>query len=208
MIYVYPAEHLNTGPAVDRFAGMINDTAKSFPKVLVGSDAGIFNDILDLIKRDGIILVSLIFIFVGVFIWITLRSFKEMVFCYGPFLLALPLFIGLMGLTGVKFNIFNIALIPAFIAVGIEIPIQLMQRAREIKSGIKAVRDIAVGLQLSLATTAIGFGILVFTRAGVLKSLGWISIMATVSIWLVGLFLQPAILELWFFKNRASFEKK
>ena len=88
--------------------------------------------------------------------------------------------------------------------MGIEIPIQLMQRAREIQSGKKAVRDIAVGLQLSLLTTAIGFGTLVFTRAGVLKSLGWISIMATLSIWLVGVFLQPAILDRWFFRKRKT----
>lgn len=201
LIYVYPAEHLNTGPAVDRFAHMIADVQEKFPNVLVGSDAGIFNDILDLIKHDGVILLSLIFVFVGVFIFITLRSFKEAVLCYGPFLFALPMFIGIMAITGVKFNIFNIALLPAFIAVGIEIPVQLMQRAREVKSGFKAARDLAVGLQLSLVTTAIGFGTLVFTRAGVLKSLGWISLMATFCIWISGVFLQPAILERYFKKQ-------
>lgn len=204
LVYVYPAEHLNTGPAVDRFAKMISDAQTKFPNVLVGSDAGIFNDILDLIKRDGGILLSLIFIFVGVFIFITLRNLRETFFCYAPFLFSLPVFVGLMAITGVKFNIFNVALIPAFIAVGIEIPIQLMQRSREVQSGFKAVRDVAVSLQLSLLTTAIGFGTLVFTRAGVLKSLGWISLMATLAIWLVGVFLQPAILERFFYKKTKS----
>ncbi|MBM4304468.1 MAG: hypothetical protein FJ112_09090 [Deltaproteobacteria bacterium] len=204
LIYVYPAEHLNTGAAVDRFAKMINEVGVKFPNTLVGSDAGIFNDILELIKRDGLVLLSLIFVFVGVFIFVTLRSLKEAFYCYVPFLLSMPVFIGMMGITGVKFNIFNVALLPAFIAVGIEIPIQLMQRTREIHSGFRAVRDIAVSLQLSLLTTAIGFGTLVFTRAGVLKSLGTISLMATAAIWIVGVFLQPAILERVFRESGSS----
>lgn len=183
---------------------MINEVGVKFPNTLVGSDAGIFNDILELIKRDGLVLLSLIFVFVGVFIFVTLRSFKEAFYCYVPFLLSMPVFIGMMGITGVKFNIFNVALLPAFIAVGIEIPIQLMQRTREIHSGFRAVRDIAVSLQLSLLTTAIGFGTLVFTRAGVLKSLGTISLMATAAIWIVGVFLQPAILERVFRESGSS----
>jgi uncharacterized protein len=202
LVYVYPAEHLNNGPAVARFAGMIKDVEANITDLVSGSDAGIFSDILGLIQRDGIILLGLIVLFVGIFIWINLRSIPEAMLCYLPFLLTLPVSIGVMALFGVKFNMFNTALLPAFVAVGIEIPIQLMQRARETKSGFKAVRDIAVGLQLSLITTAIGFGTMVFTRAGVLKSMGWISLMAIGSIWIIGLFLQPAILERYYLRRR------
>ncbi|MBI4403649.1 MAG: MMPL family transporter [Deltaproteobacteria bacterium] len=204
LLYVYPAEHLNNAQSVGKFASMIKDVEKQFPNLVSGSDVGIFSDILSLIERDGIILFSLIILFVGVFIYANLRSLRETLLCYIPFLAALPMSIGVMALFGVKFNIFNTALLPVFIGVGVEIPIQLMQRAREIRSGFKAVRDIAVSLQLALVTTVLGFGILVFPRAGVLKSLGWISMIALGVIWIVGIFIQPAILE-WFYRRSKAY---
>jgi len=198
LLYVYPAEHLNTGGAVGRFAAMIKDVEAHFPNIVSGSDAGIFSEILDLIKRDGVVLLALIVVLIGVFIWINLRDLTHTLLSYVSFLISMPMGIGLMAIFGVKFNIFNVALLPVFIAAGIEIPIQLMQRAGEIKSGYKGVHDIAVSLQLSLMTTMVGFGILVFTRAGILKSLGWMSILMIGAGWWVGLFLHPAILERYF----------
>ncbi len=198
LLYVYPTEHLNTGGAVNRFAGMINDVDAHFPDIVSGSDAGIFSEILELIKRDGLVLMMLIVVLIGVFIWINLRDLTHTLLSYVSFLISMPLGIGLMALFGVKFNIFNVALLPVFIAAGIEIPIQLMQRAGEIKSGYKGVHDIAVSLQLSLLTTLVGFGVLIFTRAGILKSLGWMSILMILSGWWVGLFIHPAILERYF----------
>lgn len=198
LIYIYPAERLNNGPAVHRFAAMIKDVESHFPNIVSGSDAGIFSEILELIKRDGAILLVLIIVFIGVFIWINLRDWKHTLLSYVSFLVSLPAGIGLMALFGVKFNIFNVALLPVFIAAGVEIPIQLMQRSGEIKSGYQGVRDIAVSLQLALLTTAVGFGVLVFTRAGILKSMGWMSILIIGAGWYVGLFVHPALLERYF----------
>ncbi len=202
LIYVYPVEHLDNAKSVAKFAAFIKDVETRFPDLISGSDVGIFSDILDLVKRDGTIILLLILVFVGIFMWINLRSFTEAVLCYVPFILSLPIGIGLMALFKVEFNIFNTAILPALVAVGIEIPIQLMQRAREVKSGFKAVNDVAVSLQLSLLTTFIGFGTLVFTRAGVLKSLGWISLLSIAAIWFVGIFVQPAILERFYQRSR------
>ncbi|MCB0405409.1 MAG: hypothetical protein KDD51_11540, partial [Bdellovibrionales bacterium] len=38
-------------------------------------------------------------------------------------------------------------------------------------------------------------GVLIFSRTGVLRSLGWLAFLGTLSIWWVGLFLLPAVLE-------------
>lgn len=208
LLYVYPTEHLNTGPAVDRFARMIKDVESHFPNIVSGSDAGIFSEILKLIERDGVILLVLIVIFIGVFLWVNLRDIKHTILSYVSFLISLPAGIGLMAIFGVKFNIFNVALLPVFIAAGVEIPIQLMQRSGEIKSGFQGVRDIAVSLQLSLLTTAVGFGVLIFTRAGILKSMGWMSLLIIGAGWAVGLFLHPALLERYFLWEKRRENKK
>jgi predicted RND superfamily exporter protein len=102
---------------------------------------------------------------------------------------------GLMTLFGVKFNIFNICIIPTFVAMGIDVPIHIVHRARECGSGFKAARDLATSINLALMTAAVGFGVLIFARAGVLKSLGWIALLGTAAIWWIGLFMLPAFLE-------------
>ena len=195
LIYLYPAMNLNTGENVQIWADTVRSIERQFPNLVTGSDAVIFSDILDLIKHDGILLMSLIFISVGLFLWLIVKDLKFASLSYFTFMLALPVGVGLMAIFGVKFNIFNTAVIPAFIAIGIEIPVNIMQRTKEIGSGFQATRDVAVSNQLSLLTTMVGFGVLVFTRAGVLQSLGWISIMMTLAVWWVGIFILPAFLE-------------
>ncbi len=203
LLYLYPAYKLDNAPAVNAYASMIKGIESQYPSILTGSDVVIFSDILDVIKHDGIILLTLMILAIGGFIWMNLGSLRDTLLCYVPFLAALPVGVGLMALFQVKFNIFNMAILPAFIAVGVEVPIHIMQRTREIGSGFKAVRDIAVSLHLALFTTAVGFGILIFTRAGVLKSLGWIALMATAAVWWVGMFVLPAFLER-FYKKRGE----
>lgn len=195
LIYLYPAVSLSELVGVKKYAKMIRSIEERFPNVLTGSDAVIFSDILDLIGADGSKILLAIFLSVGLFIWLNVRKVNDSLLSYLPLLIALPVGMGLMVLFGVKFNIFNICIIPTFVAMGIDVPIHIVHRAKECGSGFKAARDLATSINLALMTAGVGFGVLIFARAGVLKSLGWIALLGTVGIWWVGLFMLPAFLE-------------
>lgn len=195
LLYLYPAINLSNAHGVRTYARMVRDLEAEFPNILTGSDAVIFGDILDLINRDGSIVLLVILLAVGLFIWLNLRRWDDTLASYLPLVLAFPFGMGLMVLFGVKFDIFNICIIPAFVAIGIDIPIHLVHRAREASSGYKSVRDLAAASNLALMTTALGFGILIFADTGILRSLGWVALLGTFSIWWVGMFLLPAYLE-------------
>jgi predicted RND superfamily exporter protein len=195
LIYLYPAVSLSELVGVKNYANMIRDIEQRFPNVLTGSDAVIFSDILDLISRDGSSILLAIFMSVGFFIWLNVRKVSDSLLSYLPLLIALPVGMGLMVLFKVKFNIFNIAIIPTFVAMGIDVPIHIVHRARECGSGFKAARDLATSINLALMTAGVGFGVLIGARAGVLKSLGWIALLGTIGIWWIGLFMLPAFLE-------------
>lgn len=195
LLYLYPAVSLSTAQGVKTYAHMVRDLETQFPQILTGSDAVIFNDILDLINRDGTIVLFVILFAVGLFIWLNLRRWDDTLLSYLPLVASFPVGMGLMALFGVRFDIFNICIIPAFVAIGIDIPIHLVHRAREVGSGYKSVRDLAAASNLALMTTALGFGILVFAKTGILRSLGWVALLGTFSIWWVGMFILPAILE-------------
>ncbi len=195
LLYVYPGIPMGDAVNIARYAGMLKAVETEFPQLLMGSDAVIFSDILDLIRHDGLIILAVIFISVGFFIWLNTRRMADTIASYVPLLLALVVGMGLMAIFGVPFNILNITIIPSFVALGIDVPIHLVHRAHETGSGFKAARDMAPSINLAMGTSAIGFGILVFARAGVLRSLGEIALLGTVAIWWVGLFLLAAVLE-------------
>jgi len=195
LIYIYPAVSLSELSGVKKYAAMIRSIEERFPNVLTGSDAVIFSDILDLIGKDGAKILIAIFLCVGLFIWINVRKVNDTLLSYLPLLISLPVGMGLMVVFGVKFNIFNICIIPTFVAMGIDVPIHIVHRTRECGSGFKAARDLATSINLALMTAGVGFGVLIGARAGVLKSLGWIALLATLAIWWVGLFMLPAFLE-------------
>lgn len=202
LVYVYPAVNLGNAKDVAAFAGMMKEVERQFPNLLSGSDAVIFSDILDLIKHDGSIILVVIFVAVGFFIWLNTRRLDDTLASYVPLLISFVVGMGLMAIFGVQFNILNITIIPSFVALGIDVPIHLVHRARETGSGFKAGRDMAPSINLAMGTSVIGFGILIFARAGVLKSLGEIAIMGTVAIWWVGLWLLAAVLE-WRLRRRS-----
>lgn len=195
LIYLYPAVSLSELVGVKKYAAMIRDIEGRYPNALTGSDAVIFSDILDLISRDGFKILLAIFLSVGFFIWLNVRNLRDSLMSYLPLLLALPVGMGLMVVFGVKFNIFNICIIPTFVAMGIDVPIHIVHRARECGSGFKAAKDLATSINLALMTAGVGFGVLIAARAGVLKSLGWIALLGTAAIWWIGLFMLPAFLE-------------
>jgi predicted RND superfamily exporter protein len=202
LLYVYPSVPLGDAVNIAKYAGMLKAIEAQFPDLLMGSDAVIFSDILDLIRRDGSIILVVIFLSVGFFIWLNTRRLGDTVASYAPLLLALIVGMGLMAIFGVPFNILNITIIPSFVALGIDVPIHLVHRAHETGSGFKAARDMAPSINLAMGTSAIGFGILIFARAGVLRSLGEIALLGTIAIWWVGLFLLAAVLE-WRLRRRS-----
>lgn len=202
LLYLYPAIKLSTAQGVRTYASMIRDCETRYPQLVSGSDAVVFSDILDLMNHDGILILIAIVISVGIFIWINVRDIRETLICYVPLLLAFVVGTGLMALIGVKFNIFNVAIIPSFVALGIDVPLHIVHRAREVKSGHRAARDLASSINLALSNQAVGFGVLIFARAGVLKSLGWLALLGSVGIWWVGLMILPAFLE-WSYRRSA-----
>ncbi len=195
LVYVYPAVKLYTLDGVRTYTKMIRDVEKNFPNVLTGSDTVIFNDILDLMSHGGVIILFVIIFWVAFFIYLNTRNFELMLLNYVPLILSFAIGMGLMAILGVKFNIFNLALIPSFVALAIDVPLHIVHRAKETSSGYVAARDLTASINLALLNQAIGFGVLILARAGVLKSLGAITLLASLSIWWVGLFLLPAFLE-------------
>ena len=131
-----------------------------------------------------------------------LLVFGFMLLTHGRFELAfinfLPMFIswlwilGIMGILGLKFNIINIIISTFIFGLGDDYSIFIMDGlSREYKLGQKNLNSYKTSILLSVFTTTIGIGVLIFAEHPALKSIAAITIIGMTTVLLISFIVQP-----------------
>jgi 1-acyl-sn-glycerol-3-phosphate acyltransferase len=135
--------------------------------------------------------------------WMTsLLVFAVLLLTYGRIELALVSFIpmviafiwilGIMGLTGLQFNIVNIILSALIFGLGDDYSLFIMDGLlQEYKTGKKNLSSYKSSIVLSAITTLAGLGVLIFAKHPALRSIAAISIAGIISVVLVAQVLIP-----------------
>jgi len=111
--------------------------------------------------------------------------------------------VGIMGIFGISFNIFNIIILTFIFGLGIDYSIFMMRGLlQDYKYGIKDISSYRVSIILSSITTLAGIGVLIFAKHPALKSIALMSIIGIFSVVVVNFILLPAI-----FKWLVSYKK-
>ena len=110
----------------------------------------------------------------------------------------LPMFIswlwilGIMGILGLKFNIINIIISTFIFGLGDDYAIFIMDGlSQEYKFGQKNLNSYKVSIFLSVLTTTIGIGVLIFAQHPALKSIAIITIIGMLTVLLISFVIQP-----------------
>lgn len=191
-VLVYTNDVLHEADGIRNFTNTILKVKEMFPGVKVGSDARIFNEILDHVITDGRI-VMLLFI-AGCFflMWGDFRNVRGALSLTCQLVLGLLFLVAFMGLFGVPFSILNVSMIPAVLAAGIDMGVHVRHHELEKKSGaLAAAKSIASAVQLGAVTTMIGFGALFLAEAKMLNGIAWISVLGQISMYLVCMVIWP-----------------
>ncbi len=110
--------------------------------------------------------------------------------------------VGLMGLFGVEFNIFNIVICTFVFGLGIDHSIFITRGyLQDFKYGEKGVRSYKTSILLSAITTIVGFGVLIFAEHPALRSIATMSVIGIFSVVLVAFTLQPLLFD-WMILSR------
>lgn len=132
----------------------------------------------------------------------SLLVFGFMLLSHGRFELAiinfLPMFIswlwilGIMGIFGLKFNIINIIISTFIFGLGDDYAIFIMDGlSQEYKFGNKNLNSYKTSIFLSVVTTTIGIGVLVFAQHPALKSIAVITIIGMITVLFISFIVQP-----------------
>ncbi len=162
------------------------------------------NRIVDDIRKDFSLLVNLCLIFVTLTLIIAMGRFETGLIAAIPMLVSWVWTLGFMGITGIKFNIFNIIVSTFIFGLGVDYSILMMQGLLlEYKYGQKDLSAYKTSIFLSSATTIIGVGVLILARHPALNSIAIISVIGLLNVVLLSFLLEPVLFR-WLVRKKGK----
>jgi len=117
---------------------------------------------------------------------------------------ALPIFltwfitVGIMGLLNIQFNIFNIIICTFIFGLGVDYSIFITNGLlNELKTGEKVLRTHRTSILLSVITTVLGVGVLIFAKHPALYSISSVTLIGILSAVTIAFTLQPLLFRLF-----------
>lgn len=112
--------------------------------------------------------------------------------------------IGLMGMFGLQFNVFNIIVCTLIFGIGVDYSIFMTSALqKEYTFGKIELPSYRTSILLSVATTILGIGVLIFAKHPALKSIALIAIIGIFSAMMITFILQPLVFH-FFVTNRVK----
>ncbi|PLX05681.1 MAG: hypothetical protein C0598_13950 [Marinilabiliales bacterium] len=154
----------------------------------------ITSELMDVLNDNfnRLIIISLAFVFI--ILLLAYGRIELTIITMIPVLISWIWTVGIMGVFGISFNIFNIIILTFIFGLGIDYSIFMMRGLlQDYKYGIKDMSSYRVSIILSSITTLAGIGVLIFAKHPALQSIAMMSIIGIFSVVLINFILLPAI---------------
>jgi uncharacterized protein len=150
------------------------------------------------LKNDFNNLIGYSLVVVLVLLLLFYRSFSLTLVTAVPIFLTWFITIGIMGVLKIEFNIFNIIISTFIFGLGIDYCIFITNgMLTEYRTGAKVLPVYKTSILLSVLTTMLGVGVLIFAKHPALYSISLVSIIGIFSAMLVAFTLQPLLFTLF-----------
>lgn len=149
------------------------------------------------LKTDFNSLLKYSFIAVILILLLFYRSFELTFITILPIGITWLITVGVMGLLKIDFNIFNIIISTFIFGLGVDYSIFIANGlSKQYKNGSTELPVYKTSILLSVITTVLGIGVLIFAKHPALKSISLVSIIGIISAMMVTFTLQPLIFRL------------
>lgn len=157
---------------------------------------------VDLLRKDFGTLVMVSMIIVFLIILLSLGRIELTMVTYLPMLISWIWTLGIMGILGLKFTIFNVVITTFVFGLGVDYSIFITRGLlQEFKTGERNLDSYKTSILLSALTTIAGVGVLIFAVHPALKSIAVVSVIGIFSVVLNAYTLQP-MLFYWLIRQR------
>ncbi len=160
------------------------------------------DNLVRVLKEDFNLLVKLSLAIVFLILLLSFGRIELALLTFIPMSVSWLWTLGIMGILGIKFTIFNIIISTFIFGLGIDYSIFIMRGLlQDYKYGIKNLDSYKTSIFLSGVTTITGIGVLIFAQHPALKSMAVLSIIGILSVIIISYTLEPALFNL-FLLNR------
>ncbi|PNQ74659.1 glycerol acyltransferase [Hanstruepera neustonica] len=150
------------------------------------------------LKNDFNSLVGYSLIVVLLILFLFYRSLSLTLVTSIPIALTWLLTIGIMGLVGIEFNIFNIIISTFIFGLGIDYSIFITNGLlKAYQTGEQVIATNKTSIILSVITTILGVGVLIFAKHPALYTISLVSIIGILSAMLMAFTIQPLLFKLF-----------
>lgn len=140
----------------------------------------------------------------AIILWMFFRSFSTVFFSLIVTVIGVVWSIGIMELFGYKITVLSGLIAPLIMVIGLPNCIflinkyqsEFMAHGNKIKSLQRSIETIGITLFLANITTAIGFGVLYFTKSSMLVEFGVVAAVSVIATYFITLVLIPVVLSM------------
>jgi len=181
-VIIYPNAGLSDGLKSIAFKEEIGEVVLDNGREYhAGSTSIVAATMLDLMRTESPYMVAATFVIVFLFIWISFGHIRWTMIALIPLIVGLLWLFGIQLIFGLKFNFYNLVVLPAILGIGCDNGVHLAHRYRD--EGHKSMWSVlsSTGQHITIGsfTTMMGFAGLLFTSHPGLQSIG---IMASIGI--------------------------
>ncbi|MFH5884727.1 RND family transporter [Halalkalibaculum sp. DA3122] len=207
-VIAYPSVGLADGRQSIAFkndVGQITlDNGKTF---YAASTSIIAAEMLELMRNESPWMVGATFTMVFLLMFFSFRSLRWTIIGMLPLVVGLLWLFGIMMLTGMMFNFYNLVVLPAILGIGEDNGVHLAHRYRD--EGSNSMWEVlsSTGQHVTVGslTTMLGFSGLLFTTHPGLQSLGTMAVIGIGMTWLTAVTFLPALIQWLEDKNWIQF---
>jgi SAM-dependent methyltransferase len=190
-----------TAKVTDNEKQNVYNTFSGDPHLVIFDRQNLATQFVLTVKHNFELLISLSMLIVTLLLLISLGRIELTIITSLPMFFSWLITLGFMGITGIRFNIFNIIISTFIFGLGVDYSILMMRGLlNQYRTGVNDLKTYQTSVLLSSATTLIGVGVLFFARHPALNSIALISIVGITSVVLISLSYQPLIAR-WILLN-------
>ena len=189
MVSVIKVDDLNKEPIIDKI-----DTLEG---IVVMDRKSILSGMVESLGKDFNFIANVSLSLILVILIIAFGRFELGFITFIPIFLSWVWTLGIMGMAGIKFNIFNIIISSFITGLGIDYSIYIMQGlVQGYKSDNKSLLSYKTCILISVMISISGTGVLILAKHPALNSIAVISIIGLLSVVLISYTFEPVLFYL------------
>ena len=170
----------------------LRDVFKDLSNVVIIDRKEISEAYLGSLKNDFSSLINYSFIAIVVLLLLFFRNLELSLVTLLPLVLTWVITLGIMGWLGIEFTIFNVIISTFIFGLGVDYSIFMTHAlVKDYSYGIKGIMTYRTSIMLSVITTLLGVGVLIFAKHPALKSISVVSLIGINMTWLTVFVVQP-----------------